>query len=73
MQLQAIYVLSGEGTLRLGDSRLPAKPGDYFALLPGLEDAAHQMLNTSETEPLRYLVMAITQRVELVGWVALQS
>lgn len=67
---QAIYVLNGEGTLRLGRKRVTAKQGDYFALLPGLEDSAHQMINTS-SEPLRYLCFAIGREVEVCGYVAL--
>lgn len=54
---EAIYVLSGAGTLRLGSGEsareLALVAGDYVALLRGVQHA-HQLLNTSD-ETLRYL------------------
>ena len=50
---EAIYVLQGSGTLRLGERRITLSRGDYVALPVG-EVGAHQIINTSE-EPLRYL------------------
>src|SRR5262245_6991086 len=39
---EAIYVLSGEGTLRLPKGETPVRAGDYIAFLVGPEHA-HQM------------------------------
>src|SRR5262245_10111821 len=50
---EAIYVLEGSGTLRLGGSEVPIAKGDYITLQVG-EEGAHQVLNTSEAS-LRYL------------------
>jgi uncharacterized cupin superfamily protein len=50
---EAIYVLQGSGTLRLGEQRITLSRGDYVAL-PAGESGAHQIINTSD-EPLRYL------------------
>lgn len=50
---EAIYVLEGSGTLRIGDNEVPVSTGDYVALPVG-EATAHQLINTSEA-PLRYL------------------
>ena len=50
---EAIYVLQGSGTLRLGEREITLSQGDYVALQVG-EAGAHQIINTSE-EPLRYL------------------
>jgi uncharacterized cupin superfamily protein len=50
---EAIYVLKGSGTLRLGERQITLSRGDYVAMLVG-EGGAHQIINTSE-EPLRYL------------------
>jgi uncharacterized cupin superfamily protein len=50
---EAIYVLQGSGTLRLGEQRITLSRGDYVAL-PAGESGAHQVINTSD-EPLRYL------------------
>jgi uncharacterized cupin superfamily protein len=50
---EAIYVLAGEGTLRVGSedewSYYPLRAGDYVALPAGSE-SAHQVANTEQTE-----------------------
>ena len=50
---EAIYVLHGSGTLRIGEREVAVSRGDYVALPVG-ESGAHQIINTSD-EPLRYL------------------
>jgi uncharacterized cupin superfamily protein len=50
---EAIYVLEGEGTLRLDGRELPLRRGDYVALMARAE-GAHQVINTSAAT-LRYL------------------
>lgn len=50
---EAIFILGGSGTLRLGDEEIPVSKGDYAAL-PAGEESAHQLVNTSE-ENLEYL------------------
>ena len=57
---EAIYVLAGEGTLRVGseddDDRCPLEAGDYVALPAGPE-SAHRVENDGD-EPLQFLVMS---------------
>ncbi|KTG08119.1 cupin [Haloprofundus marisrubri] len=53
---EAIYVLSGAGTLRLGDDEHDLLAGDYVAL-PAGEESAHRVGNRSE-EPFRYLMLS---------------
>lgn len=50
---EAIYVLEGSGTLRIGDEEVGISAGDYIALASG-EKGAHQLLNSSGAT-LRYL------------------
>jgi uncharacterized cupin superfamily protein len=50
---EAIYVLEGSGTLRLGGEEIWVSEGDYVAL-PARAEAAHQLINSSEAV-LRYL------------------
>ena len=50
---EAIYVLEGSGTLRMGGGEIPLEKGDY-ATFPASAVAAHQLINTSG-EILRYL------------------
>ena len=63
---EAIYILEGAGTMRLGDGTVPVRAGDYIALPVGPE-GAHQLLNTGEA-PLRYLCFSTMQQVEVVGY-----
>lgn len=53
---EAIYVLDGSGTLRIGREEVALSRGDYVALPVG-EAGAHQIINTSG-EPLRYLCLS---------------
>jgi uncharacterized cupin superfamily protein len=53
---EAIYVLEGTGTLRVGADRVQIRAGDYVALPPGPE-TAHALTNTGSTS-LIYLCMS---------------
>ncbi len=53
---EAIFVLEGRGTMRLGDEEYPIGAGCYVALPVG-GDSAHQLVNTSDA-PLRYLCVS---------------
>lgn len=53
---EALYVLSGEGTLRLDDEAYPLRPGEYAAF-PANESGAHRVVNDGD-DPLRYLVVS---------------
>jgi len=63
---EAIYVIEGEGTLRIGDERVAVRAGDYVSLPPG-PDTAHQLIN-SGAGPLRYLGISTATTVEVVGY-----
>lgn len=53
---EAIFVLSGAGTLRLAGDTLTLSEGDYVAL-PADESGAHRVVNDSD-EPLAYLAVS---------------
>jgi uncharacterized cupin superfamily protein len=53
---EAIYVLEGRGRVRIGDSEVSIRAGDYIALLSG-PGAAHQTFNDSDNV-LRYLCIS---------------
>jgi len=63
---EAIYVLAGEGTLRVGDARVSVRAGDWINLPTG-PAGAHQLLNTGAA-PLEYLCVSTTGSVEVVGY-----
>jgi uncharacterized cupin superfamily protein len=56
---EAIYILSGTGQVRLGvdEQRFAVAQGDYISFKTG-PDYAHQLFNTHDTEPLRYLCIS---------------
>ncbi|WP_137286963.1 cupin domain-containing protein [Halorussus salinisoli] len=53
---EALFVLAGEGTLRLDGEETTLREGDYVAL-PADETGAHRVVNHSD-EPLRYLMVS---------------
>lgn len=66
---EAIYVLEGEGTLRIGEEQVSIGAGDYIALPPG-PDHAHQLTNNGSI-PLRYLCVSGTATpltLDIVGY-----
>lgn len=52
---EAIYILSGQGTMRLDEEEIVVGPGDFIALPP--EGPNHQLLNTGEAD-LDYLCVS---------------
>jgi uncharacterized cupin superfamily protein len=52
---EALFVLEGEGVLRLGEEEHRLRAGDYVAFPPG--PPAHQIINRSGA-PLRFLAMS---------------
>jgi uncharacterized cupin superfamily protein len=59
---EALFVLEGEGVLRLGEEEHPLRPGDYVAFPPG--PPAHQVINRSQA-PLRYLGLSTMKEPEV--------
>jgi uncharacterized cupin superfamily protein len=62
---ELFLVLSGAGTLRIGDRRLPIRAGDCIGCPPGGE--AHQIINTGDAE-LRYIAFANHTRAEVIEY-----
>jgi uncharacterized cupin superfamily protein len=63
---EAIFVVSGRGVARIGESRVPVRAGDWIALPIGPEHA-HQMINDGDS-PLIYLVVATDHKCEVIGY-----
>lgn len=60
---EAIYVLRGEGSIRLDGESHDLTAGDYVAL-PANESGAHRVINDSE-ETLRYLAISTMEEPDL--------
>lgn len=63
---EAIIILSGEGTLRLGEESIPVHAGDYLALPAGTK-TPHQLRNTG-SDPLRYYCISTMSSPEVAGY-----
>jgi uncharacterized cupin superfamily protein len=63
---EAIYVLEGKGSLRIGKDTIEIGPGDWVTFPIG-PDSAHQLANTG-TAPLRYLCLSTMNTTEVVGY-----
>jgi uncharacterized cupin superfamily protein len=63
---ESMYVLEGEGTLRIGPDSVAVRAGDYMTFPAGPE-TAHQLRNTG-TAPLRYLCLSTKSTAEVVGY-----
>lgn len=65
---ELFFILEGEGEVRIGDERRPVKKGDFIACPPGGKDAAHQLVNGSDTEELRYLALSSKHMPEIADY-----
>jgi uncharacterized cupin superfamily protein len=61
------FIVSGTGTLRVGDESYPIKPGDYIVHAPGGPETAHQLINDG-SESLVYLALGAMVAPEVVGY-----
>ncbi len=62
---EAMYILSGSGSLRLGSEWHPVEPGDYIAL--HASGPAHQIRNTGNG-PLEYLCFSTISPADVVEY-----
>jgi len=63
---EAIYVIAGTGTVRLGEKRVAVRAGDWIAMPVGPAHA-HQMINNSDA-PLVYLAIGTEHTCEVIGY-----
>ena len=63
---ESIFVLEGEGSMRIGKDEVRVRAGDY-ATFPTGPEHAHQFRNTG-TGPLRYLCFSTVSTPEIVGY-----
>jgi len=63
---EALYIVSGTGTARIGDARVAVRAGDWIAYPVGPAHA-HQMINDGDG-PLVYLSISTTHKCEVVGY-----
>jgi uncharacterized cupin superfamily protein len=68
-QEEALFILEGTGTVRIGKDTVEVRAGDYVAF-PAGPDTAHALTNTGDA-PLRYLALsgsATAVTLDVVGY-----
>ena len=63
---EALFILDGEGRLRIGEAEVTVRAGDYVTL-PAGPDHAHRLDNTGQA-PLRYLCISSRAVADVVGY-----
>jgi len=63
---EALFIMDGAGTLRIGEQRVPVRAGDWVSLPVG-PAYAHRLENTG-TETLRYLCLSTMSTAEVCGY-----
>ena len=65
---EMFLILAGTGELRVGDERWPVRKGDIVACPPGGPETAHQLANTSTSEPLDVLSVSTFESADIVEY-----
>ncbi len=63
---EAVYIVAGQGTARIGAEKIPVRAGDWLAYPPG-PDHAHQIINDSDAL-LVYLCVSTMALADVVGY-----
>ncbi|MCC7272802.1 MAG: cupin domain-containing protein [Alphaproteobacteria bacterium] len=65
---EMFLVLSGSGAVRIGDASHAIREGDVIACPPGGPETAHQIVNTSASDELRFLAVSTRISPELAEY-----
>jgi len=65
---EMFFILEGKGDIRIGPETYPVAKGDVIACPPGGPDTAHQLINTSESDEMKYLAVATSESPEIAEY-----
>ena len=65
---EMFFILEGGGEIRIGPETYPVTRGDVIACPPGGPETAHQLINTSETDEMKYLAVATSMSPEIAEY-----
>ncbi len=65
---EMFFVLEGKGEIRIGPETYPVAKGDVIACPPGGPETAHQLINTSDNDEMRYLAVATSMSPEIAEY-----
>jgi uncharacterized cupin superfamily protein len=64
---EMFFIIKGSGEVRIGKATYPIRQGDVIACPPGGPEAAHQIVNTGNTE-LKYLAVSTKLSPEIAEY-----
>ena len=65
---EMFFVLEGQGEIRIGTETLRVTKGDVIACPPGGQETAHQLINTSDSNEMKYLAVATNESPEIAEY-----
>jgi len=65
---EMFFVLEGAGEIRIGTETYAVRKGDVIACPPGGTDTAHQLINTSDSEEMKYLAVGTSMSPEIAEY-----
>jgi uncharacterized cupin superfamily protein len=65
---ELFVILDGTGELVVGDARWPVRKGDVIACAPGGPQTAHQLINTSTEQELKFLAISTLETPDIVEY-----
>ena len=65
---EMFFILEGEGEVRIGPETYPVTRGDVIACPPGGPDTAHQLINTSDSDEMKYLAVGTSESPEIAEY-----
>jgi len=65
---EMFFILEGAGEIRIGPETYAVEKGDIIACPPGGPDTAHQLINTSDSEEMRYLAVGTAESPEIAEY-----
>ncbi len=65
---EMFFVLEGQGEIRIGTETFAVTKGDVIACPPGGPETAHQLINTSDSNEMKYLAVATNESPEIAEY-----
>jgi uncharacterized cupin superfamily protein len=65
---EMFFILEGGGEIRIGPDTYPVTKGDVIACPPGGPETAHQLINTSESDEMKYLAVGTSMSPEIAEY-----
>jgi len=65
---EMFFILEGEGEIRIGAETYPVTKGDVIACPPGGPETAHQLINTSGKDEMKYLAVGTSMSPEIAEY-----